>query len=262
MHLNLSYIHIRISSEFLERLGILKHDFSILNNSDLKNFGSTWCEWWRWRWFRSTISLDKCLEYRWTFSINASLAEGSSSPTSAISLAVKVSAIRGARDCIKMIPGPVNLRNNSSKTGNQGIDTRSPMKVRRLQVTIRCQIRANIRSVSVDLISLMNSLWYNRDGMREGIWIRKGRAERRWGCGDVVLIVYANKWLPSFNLLSNSGKVYLGCTIYSSSSSSGISWINPLPDNAATPRPVSFVHPHDGNYISHLFSVFEAHDFS
>ena len=26
--------------------------------------------------------------------------------------------------------------------------------------------------------------------------------------------------------------------------------MNPLPDNAATPRPVNFVHPQDGNYVN------------
>lgn len=44
--------------------------------------------------------------------MRASLAEGSNSPTSATSFAVKTSASRGARDCINIIPGPVNLRNS------------------------------------------------------------------------------------------------------------------------------------------------------
>ena len=44
--------------------------------------------------------------------MRASLAEGSNSPTSATSFAVKTSASRGARDCISIIPGPVNLRNS------------------------------------------------------------------------------------------------------------------------------------------------------
>src|SRR5271154_5774743 len=40
------------SSKFLEGLGILKHDFSIFDDGDFEDVGTTWCEgcyWWRGR---------------------------------------------------------------------------------------------------------------------------------------------------------------------------------------------------------------------
>ena len=38
------------SSKFLERLGILKHDFSVFDDGDFEDIGTTWREgsrWWR-----------------------------------------------------------------------------------------------------------------------------------------------------------------------------------------------------------------------
>lgn len=55
------------------------------------------------------------------------------------------------------------------------------MKVLRLHVLIRCDIRANNLTVSVVLISLINSLWYIFEGINEGIVIRKGNADNRCG---------------------------------------------------------------------------------
>ena len=125
----------------------------------------------------------------------ASWAEGSSSPTSAISLALNVSDNLRALDWIRIIAGPVNFRNNFSQIGTWDECTRSPINVRRLHVIRRCHTRPMTLTVSVDLISRRNSLSYIREGIRDGIWSLKGIEARRWGWGAVALIVYANRWL-------------------------------------------------------------------
>jgi len=45
-------LEVSFSSKFLEALGILKHDFSIFDDGDFEDVGTTWCEgcyWWRGR---------------------------------------------------------------------------------------------------------------------------------------------------------------------------------------------------------------------
>jgi hypothetical protein len=57
MHLWWGFIILHfVSSEFFEGLSILKHDFSIFDDSDFEDVGTTWRKWWGYWWLRPIVS--------------------------------------------------------------------------------------------------------------------------------------------------------------------------------------------------------------
>ena len=84
-----------------------------------------------------------------------------------------------------------------------------------------------------------------------------GRGGPRDGAVEVLLYLLC-MLVSDFNQRSPGrlwGKGDLGWTMYSSFSAREISWMKPLPERAATPRPVNSVHPHDGDLFKSVRSI-------